>query len=226
MFLDWKRGIPGHENWVRLNTLLASTAYLERYIYEITLLAFSSDPGLLIGKSRTVNGVHFLKNNIQVRGIDVIEQFTKGSWYTRMKHMQKYFACGHIQRNTIDTLEKIRLMRNRIAHRFGREFITDASQFTSGHTDTVHLTEKRLKAYLQTINDFARDIDSLIYNQHVGNFEILLFWHNWDRKESHRAWNNWTDARKLRYGIENYIAKGSLPAIRTLETILKYYATS
>lgn len=222
-FLDWKKKISDKENWVRLNTLLASTAYLEQYIYELTLLALSNDPGLLIGKTRVANGVHFLKNGIKIKGLEIIEKFTKGTWNSRYKYLKDYFVFDtEIDKDKINDLEKIRKLRNKIAHRFGRDFVTDLNHFTKPAESPERISEARLKTYLKTINETALFLDSNIYKNHVANFEIILFWHNWDKKEKHKSWGNWTDARKLKYGLMKHI-NGQYVSTKQIAPIVKYY---
>lgn len=222
-FKDWKKRISDKENWIRLNALLASTSYLEQYIYEITLLAISNDPGVLLGKSRTVNGVHFLKNNYKINGLNTVDNFTKGTWPSRYKQLKKYFVFfSEIDEQKINALEKIRIIRNKIAHRFGRDFVTDMAHFTRQSEVSVRLSENKLKEYLGIIKDTAEIIDLNLYKNHVVNFEIILYWHNWDKFEKHTSWNNWTIDRKLRYSLTRHVSNIYINTTH-VGNIIKYY---
>lgn len=225
-FNDWKNKISDHENWIRLNTLLASTSYLERYIYEISVLSLSNDPGVLIGKERTVNGVHYLKSGIPVKGLEIVEYFTKGSWHQRYNYLKSYFIfTNKIEKEKIDTLEKIRIIRNKIAHRFGRDFVTDINHFIKGIDPPERISEDRLKKYLGLIKDVVDILDSNIYRNHCGNFEIILIWHGWDKKENHKAWSSWSDSKKLTYYLKKYFRLQPITE-KQIKPIITYYETS
>jgi hypothetical protein len=80
-------------------------------------------------------------------------------------------------------------------------------------------------AWLKTIDFVAKQIDQSIYPNHVGNFEIIWFWHNWDEKIKPKDWNNWNNERKLQYGVRKYIRRDG-PQATKYSSLLRYYENS
>lgn len=162
-FNQWKSLVSDHENWTRLNTLVASTGYLEGYVYDVTILALLSDPGVLLGGPRTVNGIHYLKNNLSIPGLDkVVEGFTKGEWSQRVALMKKFFGIGSRLDALLVDLDEMRRLRNLVAHRFGRQFIENHEELVKPLAPIERLSEERLKSYLAIIATFARTIDDIL----------------------------------------------------------------
>ena len=59
---NWSDTFNQFDNWVRLNELLAVSAYFETYLSAIISLSFESDPGLLIGSKHGIDGIKLFKD--------------------------------------------------------------------------------------------------------------------------------------------------------------------
>ena len=106
---------------------------------------------------------------------DFCEGITKGDWFQRNKMLRTIISVDCFSDQDLSNLNKIRIMRNKIAHRFGYDFITNLKNFFCEQKQN-RLSEKRLIKFLQFIEDTAKKIDKILLPL-IGNFELLLLWH-------------------------------------------------
>ena len=122
---NWSDTFNQFDNWVRLNELLAVSAYFETYLSAIISLSFESDPGLLIGSRHSIDGIKILKEGHKFKKDDFKDKIvncTKGDWNSRISYMSSIF--GLIPESFVSyksELEKMRNLRNKIGHAFGRD---------------------------------------------------------------------------------------------------------
>ena len=195
----WSETYENFDNWVRLNKLLAMSSYFETYIAAIISLALESDPGLLIGCPHCVDGIKLKKLGIPpISEEDLkehLKQCTRGDWMARTSHMKKLF--GVIPQSLTDKLsdlEKMRYLRNKIGHAFGRD-IEDARDATIVTIQPMErLTLKTYIKYQNLIDEIARDINDELMKSHIGNYQYLLHCHDsyaellkYDHQERPRA---------------------------------------
>jgi len=218
-FKQWKTEISETENWLRLNILLVSNSYFEQYFFEIINLLLASRPSLLLSDMKTVNGVYFLKNNIIPPAINYFcENITKGSWSKRNKLLENLIHLDCFSENDIGILDKIRKIRNKVAHRFGHDFVSDINCFFLPHPPD-RLSEERLLRYLEFIEKTAQNIDSKLY-PFIGNYELLLLWHLNKNNSEYKAI---IDSSKKCAKIINAMHPAKFISAADAKELLKYY---
>ena len=140
--------------------------------------ALMSDPMARYGAARLVDGTTLLKCGIEIPYEDGVESVTKGSWSARAAAFAKLFGkCPDGLKNNLADLEKIRILRNDFAHGFGR----NSSVLLPSELDkrpSNRLSHKRFIKYVGVISGSARLIDRYLLTNHIGNFEMLHFYHN------------------------------------------------
>ena len=71
---------------LRMRTRPSLAAYLEVYVRSVVSLALESDPGVLIGKPRAVDGVSLLKSRKDYSYIEQATGCAKGNWQERLNN--------------------------------------------------------------------------------------------------------------------------------------------
>ncbi|WP_432692540.1 hypothetical protein [Morganella morganii] len=178
---EWSASHKELRNWVNLNALLTISANLETYMSTIIPLALESDIGILYGVTHRIDGVEILK-----RGTIDKDQFkniaascTSGEWPKRISAYTKCFGVApkYISNDVISALEKIRKIRNDIAHAFGRDI---ESSRISGQLTTkpiTRLSTERLYKFQSIVWKTAKAIDAHLLHFHIGEFQALKFYH-------------------------------------------------
>ncbi|MCG3664433.1 hypothetical protein L5F09_01565 [Aliarcobacter butzleri] len=177
---DWSNGYNELENWINLNALVSMSSSFETYIATIVPLALESDIGVLFGTSHKIDGMSILKygksepfdfNNIVI-GI------TKGDWNSRIAIYKKTFdnVPKYLESN-ISSLEKIRKIRNDLAHAFGRDIEASRDKFILKSLPIKSLSKKKFLKYQNIIWKCALEIDAHLTNLHIGEYQSLLFYH-------------------------------------------------
>jgi hypothetical protein len=177
---DWSNSFNNFDNWVNLNVIMSISANLETYIASAISLALKSNPGLLFGASKMVDGVSILKNGIEQK-LEFEPQIvlcTKGDWSSRIAAFEKIF--GHVPEilsRNISSLEQIRKLRNKIGHSFGRD-ITEAREHVFKRIiPTENLTRERTYKYQSLLWSTAKTIDVYLLENHIGTYQSLSFYH-------------------------------------------------
>jgi hypothetical protein len=80
---DWIVAREELENWLRLSALVSASSYLEVYLRQVVRSALMSDPLCRFGAARTVDGVKFLKDGIELAFDHELELVTRGDWQSR-----------------------------------------------------------------------------------------------------------------------------------------------
>ena len=178
---NWSDDFNLFNNWIFLNSLMAISSYFETYLASIISESIESDPGLLLGCSHSIDGVKLLKYNHPLRKNDiekVIVDCTKGDWSSRMSHMKALFGeTPTIMDENISKLEKIRKMRNEVAHAFGRD-IDKARDYTNIVISPMRTIQaKRFYEYSILIGNIVQQVDLQLVANNIGNFEPLYHFH-------------------------------------------------
>lgn len=175
----WKKQISNFEKWTNVNALISILSYFEVYLKRICTTALLSDPGVLISASRSVDGIKLIKNKSNPKSSDHILQILKGTWPDRAKNFKNLFSeiPSEISENLL-TLDKMRMIRNRAAHSFGR--LTDKNIFVERSEDKAHDRVKlnELQEYMSIIEKVAIAIDRQLLKNNIGEFESLFLLHN------------------------------------------------
>jgi hypothetical protein len=180
----WKTAFTAFTNWVRLNAVMALSAYLETYLKTVISLALQSDPGLLIGDSKIVDGVKLLKRGALESHADLITKCIKGTWQQRTAGYEKLFGTlPHEIKTSAKELEAMRKCRNAVGHLFGRDLgAWDPDDNLATFPKMLPLSQERLQKWMATTAIVAQAVESHLGPSHIGSFELLNFYH---RNKSH-----------------------------------------
>ena len=177
----WSDNLDEYENLARLNRLMNMVSYFETYLDSVLGLAIESDPGIITNTPHSVDGIKLLKDGIKIKAVNtkvIIKQCTQGCWSKRISSMRK--LLGELPpslENSIGELEKIRLLRNKVAHAFGRN-IKEARNYVYSDIPRIErLSEKRFLHCHDLLKKIAHDLDQQIMRKHIGHFQILYYYH-------------------------------------------------
>ena len=114
---------------------------------------------------------------------------TKGDWNSRISYISSIF--GTIPTSLISyksELEKMRNLRNKVGHAFGRdiELSRDYSLTKIHGMETLKIST--FLKYQKMIKKVTGDLDNMLMNNHIGNFQPLYYYHN--NYSSFRSLNN------------------------------------
>ena len=182
---EWANVLDESHNWLRLNCVMAISSNLETYLGSVIALAIESNPGCLLGASKSIDGAKLLKNGSLNAGVyeSHIIACTKGTWGSRLNAFERLFGTAPLSyRNGLSALERMRKLRNNLGHAFGRD-IDAAKDFTFNQkkpADRIQLTT--LIKYLELAYKIVQDIDEFLLNDHIGEFQAIYAYHQ-HRKE-------------------------------------------
>lgn len=177
---DWKKNYREFDNWTRLNSLVALLSYFEVYLSSVVMLSLESDPGLNFKTSKVIDGMKIIKANGQF-AFDfrqIAAKITKGEWNQRIAAFKDVF--GSAPQKLVDhiyQLERMRRLRNNVAHAFGREIEKAQTRGLVEILEMDKLSLESLKKYMQIIHDIAYEIDKQLIRDHIGSYEVLYYYH-------------------------------------------------
>lgn len=177
---EWSDNFNNFDNWVNLNVIMSISSNFETYFASVISLALKSDPGILFGASKLIDGASILKNGIPLK-FNIEEQIklcTKGDWNSRIKSFEKIFGFApDILNREIRNLEKIRKLRNKVGHSFGRD-IEEARDHTIKKLLPIEILsrDKTIK-YQNLLFSIAKEIDKYLLINHIGTFQPINFYH-------------------------------------------------
>ena len=177
---DWSKRFNEFNNWTNLNSLLTLTSNLETYISTVVSLAIESDPGILFESSKSIDGISLVKNGAKISKYqkDIITSITKGDWNSRISCYKSTFGVvpNYLEKN-LGELEKIRNLRNKIGHAFGRDIEGSRNHEVKEIQQIEKLSDKNLKKIQYIIINSAKSIDEHLLKNHIGEYQRLLFYH-------------------------------------------------
>jgi len=177
---DWSETFNDLENWVNLNALVAISSNLETFIATIVPLALESDIGVLFGVSKRIDGIEIIKHG-KDKPFDTeeaVESCTKGNWQSRLNSYKRVFGkTPKYLLNNISELEKIRIIRNNVAHSFGRDIKASRKKGELTTLPIKKLTRQQLYKLQSIAWKSAKSIDVHLNNFHIGEYQALLFYH-------------------------------------------------
>lgn len=176
---DWNKNIREFENWNRLNSLVALLSTFEVYLSSVVSLSIESDPSLLLSSTKLIDGVELLKSNNDKHEYFIhTEKVTKGTWTERANQLKKLFpVVPEIMLNNIQELDKMRILRNNVAHAFGRDIKKARSRGVTLLVDAERLHLNRLKKWMGLITNIVQEIDVCFLRDHIGEYESIYFYH-------------------------------------------------
>lgn len=178
---EYSKHLKDFSNWTRLNTLVSVLSYFETYLSSVVSLSIESDLGILYSIPKKIDGAMVLKygTDEDYSFFDKSQGVTKGSWTQRISKFRELFVeVPESLENNISELEKMRRIRNNVAHAFGRDIDEARARHTLEVLPIDRLSEKRLKKYMQIIRRISKDIDNQLSRSHIGEFELVHYYHN------------------------------------------------
>lgn len=176
---DWSKAFNDFGNWTRLNTVIAITSNLETFMAAAIRLAIESDPGVLLGAPRAIDGILFLKRDTPpLRIEEAVTSCTKGDWNSRIAAYKQLFgAPPAILTAKISDLEDIRQIRNRIGHAFGRDITAARQHGVREIIPMERIAEDRALRYQRVVWSVAKNIDIHLLSNHIGEYQAIRFYH-------------------------------------------------
>ncbi|MDF3083234.1 hypothetical protein [Burkholderia sola] len=180
---QWVQHLAESENWMRLSALMSLAGYFETYMHAVVSLALTSDPGVLIASPQAADGLRLKKHGTLPDFKRHLENITSGTWQSRVGTYKRLF--GSVPKtldNAIAELTKMQKLRNGVGHSFGR-FIDDSrSPLQMRPTELQRLNESRLLEWLKLVDDCVDAVEEHLRVTHIGAAEVLLKYHEWDKK--------------------------------------------
>ena len=176
---EWSKSYNKLENWVNLNTLISINANLEIYMASIIKLSLESDVGVIYGMPQSIDGIKVIKSGGTFDFSKEIESCVKGMWETRFNNFKKMFKDAPLKlKNSIPVLNKIRKIRNDTAHAFGRDIAEAQNIHKLQKLDSIIIRLDKVIEYWNIVDECVQEIDKLLYRNHVGEYQLLYFYHN------------------------------------------------
>lgn len=180
---DWKDYYKEFQNWNRLNAIMAMSSYFEVYLTSIMTTAIESNPGILHNVSKKIDGVQIMKHSDKYSYSDKADEVVKGDWSKRNSKIKSIFGSLPIEfKNEHSSLEKIRKLRNKVGHAFGRDIDKAKEKGTIQILEIERITFQTMQKYMKIIYKCAEVFDKELLNNHIGSYEELFFYHQLEKK--------------------------------------------
>ena len=218
----WRSVYNDSQNWMRLNCNMAMSSNLETFFASIVALAIESNPGILLGATRKIDGGELLKaGGLDKKSYDrYIEACSSGSWSSRLAAFEKLFGSApDSYRNGIKTLERIGKMRNNLGHAFGRDIDESRNFTTNTKLATYRIQFKTLIKYLEMAYNIVSDVDAYLLDNHIGEFQAIVAYHKNYGTYSKLA----TDADRVAAFKKNYGATDQSIGKEFCKGVVAYY---
>jgi len=178
---DWSNSYNHFLNWTNLNGLMAITSNFETYMSSVVSLAIESNPGVLYKSSKSIDGISLLKKGADKFPFEdeILMSFTKGDWNSRSSAFSKYFDyVPTVISSNISKLEKIRKLRNKIGHAFGRDIENSRINEVKETLPMEKLTTANFIKIRKLIWECVNEIDRYLLDNHIGEFQIVKYFHS------------------------------------------------
>lgn len=176
----WSVTYNSFGDWINLSLVLTLAANLETYMASVIRLALESDPAVVLGTPRAVDGVVVLKHGRPgaIPMSEFIENCTRGDWSSRLAAIARIFGeCPEALSKQHAGLEELRLVRNRFGHAFGRDIESARRTGSLELLPMERLSRKRVERLREVVLTAARALDRHLLERHIGEFEALQFYH-------------------------------------------------
>lgn len=208
-------------NWKRASFIMAATGAMENYFQRAVLVALKSDPALLHGRPKAIDGVQWLKIGIDPDHSEILTAITKGAWGSRYSKLKSLFGELPDIRDNVDDLDKIRVFRNGVGHAFGRVLDDKPRLLRRGTDEITPLSEETFKKWLGQISGITREFDRHLVQHHIGDFESLLYLHEYSGKTDRSKSSLHTFAKGFKSKIGNEL--GHSKGLQYYEDMVSYY---
>jgi hypothetical protein len=158
---------------------MAMNSNLETFMASIIAMAIESDPGLLLGAPRMIDGVSLLKQGTPVPNLDEhVEACTRGDWQSRVQaYRTRFGSVPSSITDNIGELEKLRTIRNKVGHALGRDIQEARKHGTKTILPMEKLSRERVLKYKRLTWAVAKDVDRHLLAMHIGEFQAIHFYH-------------------------------------------------
>ncbi|MHA3982891.1 hypothetical protein [Acinetobacter venetianus] len=180
---DWSVHYELFFKWANYMHVLSLAAVVESYFAKAIKLALDSDIGIVVGCTKTIDGIALKKydKTYTYNYEKLISEFTKGTWFQRKNAFQQYFNWipdTLLDEKKIGTLEKIRGVRNDVAHTQGRKLskIHEYNDLNLAGIEKISATN--LKDFEYIVFGLCQEIDQYLLQNHIGNYHVLLKYHD------------------------------------------------
>jgi hypothetical protein len=189
---EWSDTYNMFDNWVTLSRIMTISSTIETYLASVIGSALDSDPGVLLGIPRGIDGAAVLKNGPR-KGIDsapFIEACTKGTWSARLDAFEKLFGVGPPElRSAHSSFEAIRGIRNRFGHAFGRDIDEARKHGVLELLPMEKVSQEQANRLWKDVSIAMKAVDVFLLTKHIGDFETVRFYHTLEptlKVSSHR----------------------------------------
>ena len=139
--------------------------------------ALESDPGIVYGLPRSIDGIKAIKAGKSFDFTYQITLCTKSEWPSRIKSFKSIFGkVPEVIEQNISTLERIRKLRNDVAHSFGRDIEDSHIIHDLNILEMSPLTQRTLLKYWDLIDSCVRGLDEQLYKENIGEYQLLCFY--------------------------------------------------
>jgi hypothetical protein len=175
---EWSDLYNEFDNWTNLNSLLTLASNLETYLAASVRLAITSNPGVLLGLSKSIDGAILLKNQDKPLNAshEIVEACTRGDWGSRLKVFSRTFGTLPSFASAHADLEFIRKVWNEVGHSFGRDIEQAQEHGQVNKVPIRKLNHERFRNLQKIIWSVVRDIDGFLLHNHIGEFEVIDFY--------------------------------------------------
>lgn len=177
---EWSDSFNNYKNWSNQNLIMGISSNFETYFSTVVSLAIKSNPGILFGTPKIIDGIDVLKNGkYSTLNIDnYVMSVTKGDWNSRVLNFEKIFGeVPQEMKDNVKILEDIRRIRNNIGHAFGRDIEESRKHIKKTVLPTEKISKNKALKYRQLTFDIAKSIDLFLLKNHIGEFQVLQFYH-------------------------------------------------
>lgn len=159
---EWSVGYDEFENWTYLNMIMSISSNFETYLATVVDLALSSDPGVLLGNSHTIDGISLIKKSkpVCVDYNGYVVNITKGTWHSRINAFERVFGSvpSELIKN-VTLLEDVRKLRNNVGRAFGRDIESTRNHVVKNVLPVAKITKTKMRKIKDTVRMIAKDID-------------------------------------------------------------------
>lgn len=194
---QWKQEYKEFNNWVNLSAAVSLASYIEIYLQSVVTLSLESNPAILLGAPRAVDGAKFLKIRNDYSYAETAVPVFKGTWQDRARVYRNYFGIlPEALEHSLGDLEDLRILRNGVGHTFGRPVDTyKAAKINIEIKPLQRLSQERLKKWLGVAEYVITGIDEHLRNTHIGAYEVILYFHQWLKEPNHSS-NDYIDYKR------------------------------
>lgn len=185
---ELKSRVKTEVRWRRLVTVLLMASALERFLLSVATSAVSSDPTLTPGFPKRVDGAILKKYGLRVERPN-LQGLVKGTWSSRLATYRRLFGSVPPQLFAVESkLEKLRQVRNRIAHDFGFDatglephinVVLGARRAESLSAHQANIGDKTIMSWMQAIGAASTAIDAHLFREFIGGYEPVELFLSW-----------------------------------------------